>query len=125
MQFESHSLDIVGVPDARMARAEAYASLAGVLPDRPTIILAHDPIWFAHVPPGPHLTLAGHTHGGQIRFPVVGIIKNASVAPLHWSHGLVEERGRCLYVTSGIGTSGVPLRWGIPPEYAVLDVTGS
>ena len=112
-QFHKHSIDIVGVPDAHVARTEAYAVLAGVLPDRPTIVLAHDPVWFAHVPPGPHLTLAGHTHGGQIRLPGVGIIRNASKAPLRWSHGLVEERGRYLYVTSGIGTSGVPLRWGV------------
>jgi uncharacterized protein len=124
-QFENHSIDIVGVPDARIARTEAHSLLAGILPDRPTIVLAHDPVWFAHVPAGPTLTLAGHTHGGQIRLPGVGIIKNASKAPLRWSHGLVEERGRYLYVTSGIGTSGVPLRWGVPPEYAVLDVTGS
>jgi hypothetical protein len=79
---------------------------------------------FAHVPPGPHLTLAGHTHGGQIRIPGIGVITNASKAPLRWSNGLISERGRYLYVTSGIGTSGVPLRWGVPPGYAILDVTG-
>ena len=124
MQFQNHSVDIVGIPDAHIARTESYASLAEILPDRPTIVLAHDPVWFAHVPPGPHLTLAGHTHGGQIRFPGIGIIRNASKAPLRWSHGLIRERGRYLYVTSGLGTSGVPLRWGVPPEFAVLDVTG-
>jgi predicted MPP superfamily phosphohydrolase len=124
-QFRNHSIDIVGVPDARMERTEAYEVLAAILPDTPTIVLAHDPVWFAYVPPGPNLTLAGHTHGGQIRFPGIGIITNASKAPLRWSHGLIHEGGRYLYVTSGIGTSGVPLRWGIPPEYAVLDVTGA
>ena len=40
------------------------------------------------------------------------------------AHGLVRERGQYLYVTSGIGTSGVPLRWRVPPEFVVLDVTG-
>jgi predicted MPP superfamily phosphohydrolase len=124
-QFQNHSFDIIGVPDAHVARIEAYAALAGVLPGRPTIILAHDPVWFAHVPPGPHLMLAGHTHGGQIRFPGIGIITNSSKAPLRWSHGLIHEGGRYLYVTGGIGTSGVPLRWGVSPEYAILDVTGN
>jgi hypothetical protein len=123
-QFQSHPIDIIGVPDAHVARTEAYAVLAGTLPARPTIILVHDPVWFGHVPPGPHLTLAGHTHGGQIRFPGIGIIRNSSKAPLRWSHGLIHEGGRYLYVTSGIGTSGVPIRFGVPPEYAVLDVTG-
>jgi predicted MPP superfamily phosphohydrolase len=69
--------------------------------------------------------LAGHTHGGQIRLPGVGIITNARKAPLRWSHGLIHEGGRYLYVTSGIGTSGLPLRWGVPPEYGVLDVAGA
>jgi predicted MPP superfamily phosphohydrolase len=124
MRFGNRSIDIVGVPDAHVEREDAHALLIGVAPDRPTIVLAHDPVWFRHVPAGPHLTLAGHTHGGQIRLPGVGIIRNASKAPLRWSHGLVEERGMTLYVTGGIGTSGIPLRFGVPPEYAVLDVSG-
>lgn len=125
VQFQNHSIDIVGVPDAHVERTEAYEVLAGILPDRPTIVLAHDPVWFKHVPVGPHLTLAGHTHGGQIRLPGIGIIKNSSKAPLRWTHGLIVERGKHLYVTSGIGTSGVPLRWGVSPEYVVLDITGN
>ena len=69
------------------------ALLAGLSPERPTIVLAHDPFWFAHVPPGPHLTLAGHTHGGQFRLPFVGAFVNMSRAPLRWTHGHVEEAG--------------------------------
>jgi predicted MPP superfamily phosphohydrolase len=122
--FQNHSIDIVGLPDARVARSEGYLVLAGIMPDRPTIILTHDPVWFEHVPPGPHLTLAGHTHGGQIRFPGIGIMTNVSKAPLRWSHGLIHEDGKYLYVTSGLGTSCLPLRIGVLPEYAVLDVTG-
>jgi len=125
VQFQDHSIQIAGIPDAHMMRAEAYALLARLSPDRPTIILAHDPFWFAHLPPGPHLMLAGHTHGGQIRFPGIGILTNSSYAPLRWSYGLVKERGQHLYVTSGIGTSGVPIRWRVPPEFAVLDLQGT
>ena len=93
-------------------------------PAVPTIVLAHDPFWFAHVPAGPYLTLAGHTHGGQIRFTLIGVLRNASRAPLRWSHGHVLEQGRHLYVTAGLGTSAVPLRIGVPPEYAVIDISG-
>jgi hypothetical protein len=124
MRFQNYSVDVIGVPDAHVRRAEAHLLLAGLSANEPTIVLAHDPIWFAYLPAGPHLVLAGHTHGGQIRLPIVGALLNASKAPLRWSHGLVEERGQYLYVTSGIGTSGVPVRWGVPPELAVLDVTG-
>ena len=123
-QFEGRSIQIVGIPDARITRPEAYSLLTALSPDEPTIILAHDPVWFASIPTGPFLVLSVHTHGGQIRLPGIGIVRNASKAPLRWSHGLIEERGQYLYVTSGIGTSLVPVRWGVPPEFAVLDLNG-
>lgn len=125
MRFQDHAIDLVGVPDAHVTRAEAYALLAGLSAQRPTIVLAHDPVWFAHLPAGPHLMLAGHTHGGQIRLPGIGVVRTATKAPRRWIHGLIEERGQYLYVTSGIGTSGLPLRWGVPPEIAVLDMSGT
>jgi uncharacterized protein len=124
VQFNSHSIQIVGVPDAHIVRSEARSLLAGLSPDVPAIALVHDPVWFAHLPAGPHLMLAGHTHGGQIRLPGIGIVTNASKAPLRWSRGLINERGQYLFVTSGVGTSGVPVRWGVPPEFAILDLIG-
>jgi len=124
IQFQSRLVQIIGLPDAPVTRAEGYSLLATLSSDEPTIVLAHDPVWFANVPSGPHLTLAGHTHGGQIRVPGIGIVRNGSKAPLSWSHGLIEERGRYLFVTSGLGTSVVPIRWGVPPEFAVLDLIG-
>jgi predicted MPP superfamily phosphohydrolase len=124
VKFESCSIDLVGIPDAHVERIRSKDLLTGLLPGQPTIVLAHDPVWFAHIPAGPHLTLAGHTHGGQISLPGLGILRNASKAPLRWSYGLVAERGQYLYVTSGIGTTAVPLRWRVPPEFVVLDVIG-
>jgi predicted MPP superfamily phosphohydrolase len=124
MRFQDQAIDLVGLPDAHVTSAEAYALLAALSAERPTIVLAHDPVWFAHLPAGPHLMLAGHTHGGQIRLPGIGVVRTATKAPRRWSHGLIEERGQYLYVTSGIGTSGLPLRWGVPPEIAVLEMSG-
>ena len=121
---EGHDIDLIGLPDARSLRAAGRRLLAGLPSGRPTIVPAHDPFWFAHVPAGPHLTLAGHTHGGQIRFPLVGALRNASRAPLRWSHGQIVEAGRHLYVTGGLGTSAIPLRIGVPPEYAIIEVSG-
>ena len=122
--YENHAIDILGVPDAHLVRPQAKALLAGLTPQRPAIVLAHDPAWFADVPAGPFLTLSGHTHGGQIKLPGLGVVTNASRAPMHWTHGVIVERGRHLVVTAGLGTSGVPLRIGVPPEYVVIDVTG-
>src|SRR5258708_29108621 len=107
-----------------MTRAESYALLAGLSAERPTIVLAHDPVWFAHLPTGPHFMLAGHTHGGQIRLPRIGIVPTATKAPRRWAHGLVEERGQYLYVMIGTGTSGLPLRSRVPPEIVVVYTAG-
>jgi hypothetical protein len=124
INHEQHEVDVIGIPDSRRLRPEGRSLLAGLSGERPAIILAHDPFWFAHVPPGPHLTLAGHTHGGQFRLPFVGVLTNASTAPMRWTHGHVAEDGRHLYVTAGIGTSGIPWRIGVPPDYAILDING-
>ena len=123
LRHDGHDIDLVGLPDARELRPSGCALLTQL--ERPTIVLAHDPFWFAHVPAGPHLTLAGHTHGGQVRLPWIGAFTNASQAPLRWTLGHVVEGGRQLYVTSGIGTSGIPLRIGTPPGFAVIDVTAA
>jgi predicted MPP superfamily phosphohydrolase len=56
--------------------------LEGLSRHRPTLVLAHDPYWFAHLPAGPYLMLSGHTHGGQISLPIVGPLRNATRAPL-------------------------------------------
>jgi predicted MPP superfamily phosphohydrolase len=107
-----------------VVRERGHTLLRSLAPDRPAIVLAHDPVWFKDVPCGPHLTLAGHTHGGQIKFPGFGVVRNSSRAPLRWSHGLVVEGGRHMIVTAGLGSSGIPLRVGVPPEYVIIEVNG-
>jgi predicted MPP superfamily phosphohydrolase len=122
--FGKHAIDVAGVPDAHVVRPRALTLLSSLPPDRPTIVLTHDPALFKHVPAGPFLTLAGHTHGGQIRVPGLGVMTNASKAPLRWSHGLVVEGGRHLIVTAGLGSGGIPVRIGVPPEFVLIEVTG-
>jgi uncharacterized protein len=120
--FEGVRIGVAGIHDSRRDRASARALLAGLGRERPTIVLAHDPWWFSHIPDGPHLMLAGHTHGGQICLPGIGALRNASWAPLAWSYGLVEAGERRMYVTSGLGCSNLPLRIGVPPEFVLLDI---
>ena len=122
--YENHGIDLVGLSDAHIAWPEGQTLLANLALDRPAIVLTHDPAHFAGVPAGPFLTLAGHTHGGQIRLPRIGALTNASAAPMRWTHGLVVEGGRQMIVTAGLGTSGVPLRIGVPPEFVMIEVTG-
>jgi predicted MPP superfamily phosphohydrolase len=114
-------INILGLSDARSGRPE-LSFLTNLSDTGPTIILTHDPVLFAKLPSGPHLMVCGHTHGGQIKLPVLGVLTNASEAPLRWTAGLIEENGRRLFVSTGLGTSGLPFRLGVPPEIALLTV---
>jgi predicted MPP superfamily phosphohydrolase len=124
LSFEGAPIDLIGVPDFHVKRPRAKALLASLSVSRPTIVLAHDPASFKDLAKGPHIMLAGHTHGGQICVPGIGPVVNMSRAPLRHTFGLIQEDSRQMYVTSGIGTSGVPIRIGVPPEIVLLEVTG-
>ena len=122
--YDGERIAIVGIPDGEVKRPEA-ATLLDTLPAISMIVLAHDPVWFANLQRGCQLMLAGHTHGGQVKLPWVGVLSNASDAPLRWTHGHVVENGRHLFVTSGLGTSTAPIRIGVPPEWALLEINGN
>jgi predicted MPP superfamily phosphohydrolase len=64
--------------------------------------------------------LAGHLHGGQVDVPLV---RRAFIPSRHGTRylgGHVVEEGRHLYVSTGVGTAGLPLRFRRPPEIVVL-----
>jgi len=87
----------------------------------PVILLAHEPDIFPSVPPRVSLTLAGHTHGGQIRLPFVWPLYVPSRYGARFAYGHVVEERRHLLVSGGLGTSVIPARLGVPPE--VVHVT--
>jgi len=62
------------------------------------------------------LTLSGHTHGGQIRLPLVWPAFVPSKYGARFAYGHVIEEGRHLIVSGGLGTSFIPARLGVPPE---------
>ncbi len=68
------------------------------------------------------LMLAGHTHGGQIKLPIVGTPIVPSSYGQKYAKGEIIENGSHMFVTSGIGTSVLPFRFGVPPEISVLTI---
>ena len=102
------------------------------------ILLSHNPDYLPHVPPVVTLTLSGHTHGGQVRVPLLGAIKRASLYGTKFLEGWVEAapdqpnaaaptlhatpprriRG---YVSHGLGVTGVPMRLGCSAELNVFE----
>ena len=111
-------LTIAGVDDRSTGHADVAAALKGIAPVRPVVLLMHEPDGFADVPASVALTLAGHTHGGQVRLPIVGAVFTNT--RLGYVRGRYVAGGRTLIVTSGLGTSGLPLRRGVPPEIVVV-----
>jgi predicted MPP superfamily phosphohydrolase len=97
-------------------------TLAGVTSDDPVILLAHEPDIFVQVPERVSLTLAGHTHGGQIRLPLLPPFWAPSEYGARFAYGHIVEHGRHMIVSGGLGCSKVPLRLGMPPEILRIDL---
>ncbi|HVI19482.1 MAG TPA: metallophosphoesterase, partial [Gaiellales bacterium] len=111
---------IAGLADMRTRLPDIPKALREVPGDAPVLLLSHDPDVFPQVPPRVSLTLAGHTHGGQVDVPVLRLLVVPSGHGVRYLGGLVEEDGRQLYISTGVGTAGLPLRFRRPPEVVVL-----
>jgi predicted MPP superfamily phosphohydrolase len=98
-----------GADDLPGALAQAHTA-------DPVILLAHEPDIFVKVPDRVSLTIAGHTHGGQIRVPMVPPVWVPSRYGARFAYGHIVERDRHMIVSGGLGCSKVPLRLGMPPE---------
>lgn len=114
------SVAIVGIGDAWEGNPDIPAAYAQVPAGMPVLALTHNPILLRDIPPRTALTLAGHTHGGQVALPLLG--RPALWNEEHWGAtvGHIVEGGKHLFVTPGIGTSILPLRFGVPPEISRL-----
>jgi len=111
---------IAGVGDYRVRGARVDRALMPVPEDAPALLLSHDPDVFPSVPGRFNLTLSGHTHGGQVAIPVLRRPFVPSRYGERYLYGHVVQDGRHLYVSSGVGTSGLPVRFLRPPEVVSL-----
>ncbi len=113
---------VAGLADATERTPDVPAALAEVPEDAALLVLSHDPDLFPQLPPRAALMVSGHTHGGQVDLPFH--VLRARVTPSRfgdrYAAGHVEESGRHLYVTRGVGTSAWPIRFRSPPEVVVL-----
>jgi hypothetical protein len=75
------------------------------------------------ISPNLKLIIAGHTHGGQIWLPIIGSPIVPSSYGQKYAFGHVKDNGVDMFVTTGIGTSILPIRFMMPPEIAVLTIT--
>jgi len=99
---------------------QTYAAMRALPGAR--VLLSHGPDTFATLPPDIGLMLAGHTHCGQIVLPLYGAWDTGSVYGERYRCGYIEQNGRRLIVTAGLGASMLPFRLLAPPDFWMVTI---
>jgi predicted MPP superfamily phosphohydrolase len=113
---------IAGLGDLMKRTADLEGTLAQVPSGAPVLLFSHNPDVFPRVPDSVALTLSGHTHGAQVDIPILRDKLTPSRFGARYTGGHIEEGGRHLYVSDGIGTSRLPIRFRAKPELPVLEL---
>ena len=116
------ALAIAGVDDLAHGAVRFDEALEAVPDGVPVVLLSHNPDLVEYLPPGVRidLMLSGHTHNGQLHWPVIGPLSVPSQFGGRYLHGLHRVAHTWLYVSAGVGSAAIPVRWGNPPELPVL-----
>lgn len=130
----SKALQIAGVSDPSFSRrhpetphkTDLKKTMTGLDPKVFTLLLSHSPeILPAAVKASIPLILCGHTHGGQVKIPLLGALTTASNKLFDpYVQGLYRQGETYLYINRGLGTSGLPLRFLSPPEVTFITLRG-
>ena len=121
LNISDTKLKIAGIDDIWYSRPDLNSLFSGQNAGAPLIFLSHNPDVFPKLPDFVSLTLSGHTHGGEISFPVLGSPFVPSKYAQRYRKGHVVENSRHLFVSSGIGTlSG--FRFNNAPEVVILEL---
>lgn len=115
------NLWLVGLDD-ELAGSPKVNSYEGVPAEAKVISLFHSPALFKSIKSKSNLAFAGHSHGGQIRIPFIGPLWTPEGTGRYQS-GWFEEGQAKMYVSRGIGTSIIPIRFNCRPEVAFIKVS--
>jgi predicted MPP superfamily phosphohydrolase len=124
VRFGESSLNLAGI-DYELIQTDRSHYLRGcerlIVPGAFNVLLSHNPDVFpvaAHQ--GYNLTLAGHTHGGQVTIEILDQSINPARFFTPYVAGEYRQGNAAAYVTRGVGTIGIPVRVGAPPEITLL-----
>ena len=120
-RFGKASINFAGVDYQEFKRPYLVGTESLLAPDSANILLSHNPDVFPVAAlQGYDLTLAGHTHGGQVNFEILHQGLNIARYYTPYVRGLYRMDKSSVYVSNGLGTIGVPVRLGAPPEVSLL-----
>ncbi len=120
-QARNASFWLAGVDDYMVGQTDLPAALRGSFPDEMKMLLAHNPkILYRAARAGVDLMLSGHTHGGQVK--IRGDEKRILPRRRKFASGLYRRKETQVYITRGIGTVVLPVRYGCPPEISLIQL---
>jgi predicted MPP superfamily phosphohydrolase len=123
LNWRGKSFWLAGLADL-WTRDEHIAATIDKAPAGSTVIaLTHNPDIFPDLPQTVPLLLAAHTHGGQVNIPLIGTPVVPSRFGSKYTAGHIFENNHHMFVTTGIGTSIMRVRFRVPPEIVILTVT--
>jgi len=123
LRFGSATLNLAGVDYQRINRPYLRGAEKLVVPGAFNLLLSHNPDVFpVAAAQGFPLTVSGHTHGGQVRVEIVNADLNPARFYTRYVDGIYRRNGSSIFVSRGIGTIGIPARFGAPPEVALLQL---
>jgi predicted MPP superfamily phosphohydrolase len=121
LRFGGATMNLAGVDYQLFRKPYLRGAEKLVEPGMFNVLLSHNPDVFpVAARQGYHLTVAGHTHGGQVRVEILREDLNIARFFTPFVDGLYREGNRSIFVSRGIGTIGLPARLGAPPEVALL-----
>jgi predicted MPP superfamily phosphohydrolase len=124
IRWNDKSFWLAGLADLMTRRQHVDETIAKAPAGSTVIALAHNPDIFPRLPQTVPLLLAAHTHGGQVNIPLIGTPIVPSRFGSKYTAGHVFENGHHMFVTTGIGTSILPVRFRVPPEIVILTLNG-
>lgn len=121
LKFGGTVMNLAGVDYQRFRAPYLVGTEKLVAPGVFNVLMSHNPDVFPQAArQGYDLTIAGHTHGGQVRVEILRQDMNIARFFTPYVDGLYREGGKTIFVSRGIGTIGLPARLGAPPEVALL-----
>lgn len=126
LRIKGDPLAVAGTDFVWLGKPDPAATLKGIAPATPVLALVHEPDYFDVMSAQRDILLqvSGHTHGGQCRVPLVGYAPAKVDFGRKYIKGSFTRGGSNLFVTSGVGTVGLRVRFACPPELAVLTLRG-
>ena len=126
LRFGDAKLNLVGVDHQKRNLPYLQHTAELVTPDAFNLLLSHNPDVFPVAEKqGFQLTVSGHTHGGQINLELLGNNFNVVDLVTPFTKGAYHTTNHPLYVNSGLGTIGVPVRIGAPAEVTLITLCNS